>query len=173
MTTDITANPTTTEPATTEPATTEPATAGSTTTALTTAELAEPLGAALVAADEALLDLLADDVVLRASGSSPWSGRYAGKDRVIEYLFANGIAFPNTTCEITDTLISAERVAFLLRLRIERDAHRVEDRSLWTFTVRGGKVVDWELNDLDQYAMDAFFAAFPEHAPGKEAAPAV
>ena len=52
----------------------------------------------------------------------------------------------------------------MLHLRIERDGRAVEDESTWIMTIDDGQIVDWELNDSDQYAMDAFWNSFPERS---------
>jgi ketosteroid isomerase-like protein len=114
--------------------------------------------------DPALADLLADDIVLRASGSSPWSGEFRTRARVVDYFNEVMTSFPNTSLELRDTLTSEHRVAYLVRLRIEREGRCVEDDSTWTMTVDHGLVTRWELNDDDQYAMDAFWRSFPESA---------
>lgn len=131
---------------------------------MTTATLAPDLARMLTAGDPALVDLLADDVTLRASGEAEWAGTHLGKDAVVGYLLEVGEAFPDQVIEVLDTLVSATRVALLVRFAVRRDGAEVVDESTWTFTFGpDGLITDWELNDFDQTAMDAFWARFPRH----------
>ncbi|MDQ6695990.1 MAG: nuclear transport factor 2 family protein [Actinomycetota bacterium] len=114
--------------------------------------------------DLALADQLAEDVTLRASGTSHWSGTYTGRNQVLAYLNELITHFPNQSLELRDTLTSDRRIAYLVGVAIERDGHVVNDESIWVMTVDRGLIVDWELNDSDQYAMDEFWNLFPESA---------
>jgi len=126
------------------------------------AAIAGRLTAMLPGFDPTLVGLLADDVVLRASGVADWAGVHRGKEAVVGYLLEIGEAFPDQEIAIIDVLTSATRIAVLLQVTIRRDSAFVTDRSTWTFTVDStGHISDWELNDLDQLAMDTFWAHFP------------
>jgi ketosteroid isomerase-like protein len=111
--------------------------------------------------DPALADLFHENITLRPSGNSPWTGEFRGRDAVVTYLVELSMQFPDLTSDLIDTMTSETRITFLLDLRIERDGRCVEDRSAWLLEVRDGVIVDWELNDSDQYAMDAFWNSFP------------
>ena len=87
-------------------------------------DLAQQIWSLLSTGDPALADLLADDVVVRASGTSPWSDAYTTSDGVVDYFDQVMTHFPNTTMELRDILTSDRRVAYLIRLRIERDRSR-------------------------------------------------
>jgi len=131
-----------------------------------TEQLGEEFWLRLSAGDPALADLFHPDITLRPSGDSPWSGTFAGADVVVTYLIEVMTHFPLQSADLVDMMISEQRVAYLLDLRIERSGREVRDRSIWLIEVRDGLVVDWELNDSDQYAMDAFWCSFPESASG-------
>jgi ketosteroid isomerase-like protein len=120
------------------------------------------LGELLVSLDAELIDRLADDVTLRASGVAEWAGTYEGKPAVLAYLAEIGDAFPDTTTEVIDTLVSATRIAVLVQLTVRRDGAVASDRGIWTFTFdANGRINDWEINDFDQVAMDEFWGCFP------------
>ena len=126
------------------------------------AELALRLSHQLANSDPALIDLLAEGVTLRASGDAEWAGSYAGRDAVVGYLLEVGAAFPDQELEVLDVLVSDARIGCLVRLTVRRDGVSVVDESMWTFTFDPvGLIVDWELNDFDQSAMDAFWSRFP------------
>ena len=130
------------------------------------AEMAQRLSQLLATWDGALVELLATGVTLRASGDAEWAGSYVGRDAVVGYLLEVGEAFPDQELEVLDTLVSACRIGCLVRLTVRRDGASVVDESMWTFTFdRAGLIVDWELNDFDQSAMDAFWSRFPRVAP--------
>ena len=127
-----------------------------------TATFAPRLGELLVSLDAELFDRLHDDVRLRASGVAEWAGTYDGRDAVLAYAAEIGATFPDTTTEVIDTLISAARIAVLVQLTVCRDGAVVSDRGVWTFTFdANGRIVDWEINDFDQVAMDDFWGRFP------------
>lgn len=129
-----------------------------------TDEIAAEFWRLLDRADPALADLLHPDITLRPSGKSQWSGTYAGVDAVVTYLIEVTTAFPEQRADLVDTMTGRTRIAYLIDLHIERDGRSVDDRSTWLLGIRDGLVIDWELNDSDQYAMDDFWSAFPEKA---------
>lgn len=131
---------------------------------MTTATLAPDLARMLAETDPALVDVLADDVVLRASGEAEWAGTHIGKEAVVGYLLELGETFPDQQVEVIDTLVSDRRVAVIVRITLRREGAAVTDESTWTFTFGAdGLIIDWELNDFDQTAMDAFWSRFPRH----------
>jgi hypothetical protein len=114
---------------------------------------------------ETMMSLTADQIVLRPSGRSQWAGEYHGKEALLEWWGGVLAAYPNQQCELDDTLVGHEHVAYLVRLTIERDEHRVADNSTWILRVRGGLIVELWIRDGDQYAMDEFFANFENAKP--------
>jgi hypothetical protein len=109
---------------------------------------------------EDLMSLTADEIVLRPSGRSQWAGEYHGKEALLEWWGGLTSAYPDQQCLLDDTLIGSEHVAYLVRLTIEREEHRVVDNSTWILRVRGGLICELWIRDGDQYAMDEFFANF-------------
>ncbi len=127
-----------------------------------TTAFAPRLGELLVSMDPELFDRLHDRGTLRASGVAEWAGTYDGKAAVSAYAAEIGAAFPDTTTEVIDTLVSATRIAALVQLTVRRDGAVVSDQGMWTFTFDAdGRIVDWEVNDFDQVAMDDFWGRFP------------
>jgi ketosteroid isomerase-like protein len=114
---------------------------------------------------ETMMSLTADDIVLRPSGRSRWAGEYHGKEALLEWWGTLTAAYPNLECQLDDTLVGGQHVAYLVRLTIERDHHRVADNSTWILRVRGGLIVELWIRDGDQYAMDEFFAKFENPNP--------
>ncbi len=136
-----------------------------TTEPFTTTTLAPLLRDALTSFDYSFLDRLAEDATLRASGEAAWAGTYHGRDAIVGYLLEVGGAFPDQALDVLDTMVSEDRIAVLVRLTISRDGASVTDLSTWTYTFdSAGSIIDWELNDFDQTAMDAFWALFPRPA---------
>src|SRR4051794_10471484 len=110
-----------------------------------TVALAPRFGELLVSLDPELIDLLHDDVTLRASGAAEWAGTYVGKPAVLTYAAEIGSAFPDATTEVVDTLVSATRIGVLVHLTVRRDGVAVSDRGLWTFTFDAdGRITDWD-----------------------------
>lgn len=128
-------------------------------------DLAASIWAALSTGDAAFADFLAPNMTLRPSGRSAWAGEFHGRDNVLAYLEANATSFPDLSLDLRDTLVSESRIAYVLHMHVARDGHVVDDDSTWIVTISDGQIVEWELNDNDQYAMDQFWNTFPDLEP--------
>ena len=108
----------------------------------------------------AALSFYSDDVVFHYPGANPLSGEYRGKAAVLELLgrvmaITGGRFHP----EVHDILASDDHAAALVTVRAERDDRRVEWRSVDLFHLRDGKLSEHWVHEVDQDAVDRFFAS--------------
>jgi uncharacterized protein (TIGR02246 family) len=121
--------------------------------------LAEYLSAWQAGDPERASSFYADDVVMRLPGRGSLAGVHEGRAAVvkaIEGLLARtgGTA---VTVEVLDRLESAERVAMVLREVAVHDTERLELRRVNIYRVTGGKIVEIDIFEADQYDVDEFF----------------
>lgn len=107
----------------------------------------------------AAMSFYSDDVVFHYPGHNTLAGEYRGKVAVLAMLgrvmeLTQGRFHP----EIHDILASDEHVAALVTVRAERNDLRVEWQSIDVFHVQGGLLVEHWVHEVDQEAVDRFFA---------------
>jgi len=108
---------------------------------------------------EAAFTWYADDVVMRLPGRGSLAGEHRGREAVIatiKALLARTDGLP-AEVEVLDRLTSPERVALLLREAVSRGDERLELRRVNTYRVRDGRIVEIDIFEAHQYAVDEFF----------------
>ena len=101
-----------------------------------------------------------DDVVLHFPGRGPLAGDYKGKDGLVR-LFQKQMEMLDSPPQIEnhDILASDDHVAALVTVRAERDDRRAEWKSIDLFHVRDGRLSEHWVHEVDQGAVDRFFAS--------------
>jgi ketosteroid isomerase-like protein len=124
-------------------------------------ELARRGYAAFATGDMATLDeVFADDIVWHASGRSPMSGDFEGKEAVLAYFgrLAQETG-GNFRIEIHDILANDEHVVALTTANAERQGKSLNNaKGVQVFHIRNGKVTESWFHSGDQYADDEFFS---------------
>ena len=108
---------------------------------------------------QAAWEFYADDVVMRLPGRGSAAGTHSGKAAVIaalQALLARTGDAP-AEVEVLDRLVSAERVALVLREVVTRGDQRLELRRVNVYRVRDDRIVDIDIFEADQYDVDEFF----------------
>jgi ketosteroid isomerase-like protein len=127
---------------------------------MTADEVMASYSAALARGDrEAAFSLYADDVVLRLPGRTAFAGEHRGRQAVVATLGALLARAGDVEIETLERLSSGDRVALVLRERVRRDEVVLEIRRVNLYRVRDGQIVEIEMYEGDQYAVDAFFGA--------------
>jgi hypothetical protein len=98
--------------------------------------------------------------VMRLPGRGARSGEHRGREAVIAAIQASlartsGDSSPEV--EVLDRLVSAERVALVLRESVVRGNDRLELRRVNVYRVNAGKIVEIDICEANQYEVDAFF----------------
>ena len=108
----------------------------------------------------AMLDLLDDQVVWHAPGTSRFGGRFEGKDAVLERFGRMTAAGVVTSFEIHDVVGNDEHVVALVQATIRGgDGRSYEGPQVQVMHVRDGRCVEfWGMNQ-DQAAMDVVLDA--------------
>lgn len=124
------------------------------------AELLDAYAAAWGRGDpEAAFGFYADDVVMHLPGRGALAGSHRGRDAVvatIRALLSRTDGLP-VEVEVLDRLTSRDRVALLLRETTSRGPERLEIRRVNVYRVRADQIIEIEVFEADQYAVDAFF----------------
>src|SRR4051812_25629271 len=99
---------------------------------------------------DAVMRLVADDVTFRIPGSSPLSGIWAGRERVLEF-FAKAAELSEGTLALSpdEVLAEGERVVVLTRVNARR-----KGRSETFTNVHVIRVVDGQMTELREYMGD-------------------
>jgi len=101
----------------------------------------------------------ADDVVMRLPGRGRLAGTHVGRAAVIaaiEALLAR-TGDASADVEVLDRLVSADRVALVVREVVVRDDARLELRRVNSYRVRGDKITEIDIFEANQYEVDDFF----------------
>jgi len=101
----------------------------------------------------------ADDVVMRLPGRTAESGVHEGRDAVVACIGSLLQRLDGLDVEVESIEIAygPERAFALLRERGRRGDSELDIRRLNVYTIRGGRIVDIEVFEGDQYAVDEFF----------------
>ena len=101
----------------------------------------------------------ADDVVMHLPGHGSLAGTHRGREAVVGVIQALLDRTDGLPVEVegVDRLTSADRVALLLREATSRGADQLEIRRVNVYRVRDDHIVEIEIFEGDQYAVDAFF----------------
>ena len=99
-----------------------------------------------------------DDAVFHYPGRNPLSGDYRGKDQVLALLdrvmqLTDGSFRP----DVHDILASDDHVAALVTVRAASRGTSVEWQSVDLFHVRGGKLSEHWVHEVDQDLVDRFW----------------
>ncbi len=107
----------------------------------------------------AALSCYSDDVVFHYPGANQISGEYRGKAAVLE-MFGRVMAITSGRFhpEVHDILASDDHAAALVTVRAERGDRRAEWKGVDLFHVRGGKLSEHWVHEVDQDAVDRFFS---------------
>jgi ketosteroid isomerase-like protein len=108
---------------------------------------------------ETAFGFYADDVVMHLPGRGGLAGSHEGKQAVIAAIRAllartDGAA---VTVEVDDRLVSADRVALVLREVVTRGDRTLGLRRVNVYRVRDGLITDIDIFEADQYEVDEFF----------------
>ncbi len=101
----------------------------------------------------------AEDIVAFVPGRSAFAGELRGKGAVIGYIRAALAHAHAAELTLIDTLASEQRVALLVRERLEASDRVLDLRRANVYVVRDGKIVEISIFEGDQYAVDEFLAA--------------
>jgi ketosteroid isomerase-like protein len=109
---------------------------------------------------EAAFRHFADDIVGHVPGRSALAGELQGKEAVVGYIEAAvAHASGNVEVELIDMLASEERVALIVRERLQRDGRILDMRRANVYRVQGGRIVEIWIFEGDQYAVDEFLGS--------------
>ncbi len=100
-----------------------------------------------------------DDVVMRLPGRGSLAGIHRGKEAVVAAISALLDRTSEFAAEVLviDRLVSGDRVALLLEEAVERGDSRLELRRVKVYKVRDDRIVEIDIFEADQYAVDDFF----------------
>jgi ketosteroid isomerase-like protein len=110
--------------------------------------------------EEALRNLIADDVVWHVPGRSPLSADYHGPDETLAFLARPRELSGGTVRPQLLSLMSAGDYAIaLVRVHAERPGKKL-DGSLqaWTFRIADGRIAEFWFLVEDRYAVDVFWS---------------
>ena len=102
--------------------------------------------------------LYAEDVVMHVPGRSVFAGERRGREAVLAYLRAAvELADGGVEVELVDLLAGdGDRVALLLRERLQGPGGELVLRRANVYTVRDGHIAEIRIFEHDQYAVDAY-----------------
>lgn len=101
----------------------------------------------------------ADDVVMRLPGRGRLAGTQVGRDAVIatiEALLAR-TGDGSADVEVLDRLVSADRVALVVKEVVARGDEHLELRRVNIYRVRDDQITEIDIFEADQYDVDEFF----------------
>lgn len=101
----------------------------------------------------------ADDVVMRLPGRGALAGEHRGREAVLAAIRAllERTSESYAHVDVIDRLVSADRVALVLREAATRGDERLEHRRVSLYRVANGQIVDIDIYEANQYEVDAFF----------------
>ena len=99
----------------------------------------------------------ADDVVMRIPGHSPAAGEHRGKEAVVACIRSLLSQTEGVEVEVIDRLVGTEHVVMLVRERARRVDQMLDIRRANAYRVSGGKIVEIDIYEGDQYQVDDFF----------------
>lgn len=103
----------------------------------------------------------AEDVVFHVPGRSAFAGERRGRDAAIAYIRAAVARARDVEVELIDMLASEERVALILRERLQGATRTLDMRRANVYRIRGEQIVEVWIFEGDQYAVDDFLANEP------------
>lgn len=108
---------------------------------------------------EAAWAFYADDVVMRLPGRGSLAGAHVGRDAVIAAIRAllDRTSTASAEVDVLDRLVSADRVALVLREAAIRGDEHLELRRVNVYRVVGDKIVEIDIFEANQYEVDQFF----------------
>ena len=108
---------------------------------------------------EAAFAFYADDVVMRLPGRSALAGVHRGKPAVIACIDAllRRTDGHEATVEVLDRVVGERHVVMLVREVVRRGGDVLELRRANTYRVDGGRIVEIDIFEADQYEVDEFF----------------
>jgi len=106
---------------------------------------------------EAAYALYGDDIVGHVPGRAAFAGELRGRDAVIAYIeHARALSHDaDVEVDVLDVLVSAERVALLVREVFHRAGGDVEIRRSNVYRVQASRITEITIYEADQYAVDA------------------
>ncbi len=108
---------------------------------------------------DALREFLAPDVVWHTAGRNPTSGDALGIDETLQNVVQLAELTDGTfSVEIHDVLANDEHVVVLGRARGSRGGKSLEQPFTQVGHVKGGKITESWIHNLDQYAVDDFLS---------------
>jgi ketosteroid isomerase-like protein len=109
---------------------------------------------------DAAFAFYAADVRFRIPGRSSFAGDHSGRDRAIAYIeHARALSdAEDVEVEVVDVLAGRERVALLVHERFHRASGTVDIRRANVYRVRDGQIVEVQIFEADQDAVDALFS---------------
>lgn len=101
----------------------------------------------------------ADDVVMHLPGRGSLAGDHHGRAAVIATIEAllTRTSDLNAEIEVLDHLVSANRVAMVLREGVVRGEKHLEIRRVNIYRVEHDKIVEIDIYEANQYEVDDFF----------------
>lgn len=104
---------------------------------------------------DAMLDTFTDDVVWHSPGTNRFSGRFDGKDAVMQRLGRMYEAGISPHFEVHDVVANDEHVVALVHLHIENpNGERYDQPQVQVMHVRDGRISElWSMNQ-DQAVLD-------------------
>lgn len=101
----------------------------------------------------------ADDVVMRLPGRGALAGEHRGREAVLAAIRAllERTSESYAHVDVIDRLVSADRVALVLREAATRGDERLEHRRVSLYRVANGQIVDIDIYEANRYEVDAFF----------------
>jgi len=102
----------------------------------------------------------APDLRFRIPGRSPFAGEHRGREAAMRYIErARALSSEHDVeVEVIDTLVSAERVALVVREWLHLKTGTVEINRANVYRIVGGQIVEVSIYEADQYAVDALFS---------------
>jgi ketosteroid isomerase-like protein len=107
---------------------------------------------------ETLKQLCADGIRWHATGPSVWAGEHEGVEAVLDFLGRLGEATDVFNADLTDLLVSEERVATIMGVSARRGERQLEVDYLILYRIAEGKIAELWSAPLDAEATDAFWA---------------
>jgi ketosteroid isomerase-like protein len=110
-------------------------------------------------APEDAFAFFAEDVVMRLPGRGALAGEHVGKDAVVAVIEQLLRRTDGASVDIdpVDRLVSADRVALVVRESVVRGDRRLTVRRTNLYRVAGGRIREIEIYEADQYEVDEFF----------------
>jgi hypothetical protein len=101
----------------------------------------------------------AGDIRYHIPGRSPLTGDYEGVAQVLE-MFGRLLQLSGGTlrADLHDVVANDEHAAALVTIRAERAGKQLQDNTVLTFHIRGGRAAEVWSHQTDMYAVDEFWS---------------